>query len=238
MRARPSAAEAAKLVPWPKLLAAGVVLALWPAILLAVGGDGRWAGAWIFGAWFVVVCGTVVAWLYRHDPALLAERYRAPGTGGQSRADQWVVVGLGLGFVAWIVVPALDHRFAWLPGIPLAARAASVPLLAVAAFFLFRAFADNTFVSPLVRVQTERGQRVVSTGVYGIVRHPMYLGATSMFIGGPLLLGSWCGLGVWLLLAALIVYRIGLEEALLVKDLEGYEAYRQRVHYRLLPHVW
>ena len=202
-------------------------------------GDWRWVEGWLFGLWFVALCATCIAWLYRKDPALLAERYRSPGTGGQSRADEVIVYGLVLGFIAWIVVPPLDaRRFGWTPRLPTWVEAVGAVLLVGAAFFLFRSFSDNPFLSPLVRVQTERRQQVVSTGVYAVVRHPMYLGASLMFVGGPLLLGSTLGLLLGLGLVLLLMVRIVGEEKLLARELDGYESYRAKVRYRLVPHVW
>src|SRR5262249_5493970 len=184
---------------------------------------------WIFDLWFVVLCASCIAWLYHRDPALLAERYRRPGTGGQPRADTFIVYGLMVGFIAWIVVPPLDvRRFAWTSPLPLLLKAGGGMLLLGAAFFLFRSFTDNTFLSPLVRIQTERRQQVVSTGVYGFVRHPMYLGAILMLLGGPLLLGSAWGLLVGAVLVLLIIVRILGEEKLLARELEGYDAYRAK----------
>ena len=92
------------------------------------------------------------------------------------------------------------------------------------AFLFFRSFHDNTFVSPLVRVQSERKQRVISTGVYGVVRHPMYLGALLMFVGTPLLLASAIGFGVGVALTLLLAFRIVGEERLLADELEGWLA--------------
>ena len=138
-------------------------------------------------------------------PGAPGRRYRQPGTGGQSRADTLIVAGLFVGFIAWIALPPLDaRRFGWTPRLPLWLEAGGGVLLLGAAFLLLRSFTDNTFLSPLVRVQTERRQQVVSTGVYGFVRHPMYLGATLMFVGGPLLLGSAFGMLVGLALVLLI----------------------------------
>jgi protein-S-isoprenylcysteine O-methyltransferase Ste14 len=97
---------------------------------------------------------------------------------------------------------------------------------------------DNTFASQLVRIQTERGQHVINAGVYGFVRHPMYLGASLVFIGGALLLGSISGLLAGLAIVGLMVVRIFGEEKLLARDLEGYKEYLQKVRYRLVPHVW
>lgn len=226
-------------VSLPRLFATAAYLLAWPALQLWVSGDWGWTEAWLFGGWFVALSATAIVWLYRHDPALLAERYRKPGTGGQSPEDARIVYGLASGFLAWIVVPALDaRRFGWTPPLPAGVEGAGGCLLLVAAFFFLRSFTDNTFLSPLVRVQTERKQRVVSTGVYGFVRHPMYLGASLMFAGGPILLGSVWGLLVGLGLIALLMARIQGEEALLARELEGYEAYREKVRYRLLPGVW
>jgi protein-S-isoprenylcysteine O-methyltransferase Ste14 len=222
-----------------KLIATGAYLTFWPALILVLGGDRRWVEGWIFGLWFVAMCTTTIAWLYRKDPALLAERYRRPGSGGQSARDKIVVYLLALGFTAWIVFMPLDgRRFHWSPPLPLGAGIAGGALLLLAWLLLFRAFTDNTFLSPLVRIQEERHHQVVSTGVYGVVRHPMYLGAVLMFLGGPLLLGSLGGLAIAVALTLLLVARIRDEERLLARDLPGYDDYRRRVRFRLIPLVW
>ena len=202
-------------------------------------GDWRWREGWIFGGWFLAVCASTIAWLYRKDPALLAERYRKPGSGGQSRRDQIIVYLLVLGFIVWIVLMPLDaRRFGWTPRQPLAVEVIGGALLALSWLLLFRSFTDNTFLSPLARIQTERGHRVVSTGVYGLVRHPMYLGAILMFVGGPLVTGAASALAVGVALSLLLAVRIVEEEKMLAMALSGYDDYRRRVRYRLLPFVW
>ncbi|MCI0574035.1 MAG: isoprenylcysteine carboxylmethyltransferase family protein [Myxococcaceae bacterium] len=222
-----------------KLVATVAYLPVWPVLQLWLAGDWRWVEGWLFGLWFVALSATCITWLYRKDPALLAERYRKPGTGGEPRADTRLVYGMLVGFLVWIVLPPLDaRRFGWTARLPLWLEAFGGVLLLAAAFLLFRSFTDNPFLSPLVRIQTERKQQVVSTGVYAFVRHPMYLGASLMFIGGPLLLGSAWGVLVGLGLVLLVVLRIGIEENLLARELEGYEAYRDKVRYRLVPGVW
>jgi protein-S-isoprenylcysteine O-methyltransferase Ste14 len=221
-----------------RLVATGLYLLLWPALLLLIGGDWRWPQGWAFGTWFVAMSTHVIVWLYVKDPALLAERYRRPGTGGQSRRDLIIVYVLGLDFLAWYVLMPLDHRLHLSPPMPLTVNLWGGVVLAVAWFFFFRAFHDNSFVSPLVRIQSERKQTVVSTGVYGVVRHPMYLGALLMFFGAPLVTGGLTALVLALAMVAILVKRIGLEEALLVKELEGYEEYRRRVRWRLVPYLW
>jgi protein-S-isoprenylcysteine O-methyltransferase Ste14 len=222
-----------------KLILTTLSLVLWPALILFLAGDWRWPEGWIFGGWFLAMCFSTIAWLYRKDPALLAERYRRPGTGGQSRRDQIIVYLVMLGFIAWIVLMPLDARcFHWTPPLPLAVKVIGGALLAASWFFLFRSLTDNPFASALVRIQSERGHRVVSTGVYRLVRHPMYLGGLLMFVGGPLVTGAASALATALALSPLLVVRIIEEESLLAAELPGYDDYRGRVHYRLIPFVW
>jgi protein-S-isoprenylcysteine O-methyltransferase Ste14 len=222
-----------------RLAAAAVYIAAWPALLFVLAGDARWVEGWIFCAWFLGLCGTVVVWLYRKDPALLAERYRRPGSGNQKNWDQAAVYGLVAGFALWVVVMPLDaKRFGWTAPFPVAVKAAGGVLLLVSAFLFFRAYCDNTFLSPVVRIQTERQHRIVTTGVYGFVRHPMYLGGLLMFFGAPLLLGSVLGLVVAGMLGLLLAFRIVGEERMLTQELEGYRDYQRTVRYRLVPLLW
>ena len=222
-----------------RLLFTAVYLLFGPALMLLLAGDWRWPEGWIFGGWFVAVGASTIAWLYRNDPGLLAERYRMPGTGGQSRRDRIIVYLLAVGFIAWVVLMPLDaRRFHWTPRLPLAVELVGDALLVLSWLLLFRSFADNTFGSALVRVQTERGHRVVTTGVYGWVRHPMYLGATLMFVGGSLVTGAATALVVGLALSLLLAVRSLDEEELLTRELPGYDDYRRRVRYRLIPFVW
>lgn len=97
---------------------------------------------------------------------------------------------------------------------------------------------DNTYLSPLVRIQKERGQKLISTGVYGFVRHPLYLGAIIFFLGGPLVMGSMYGLIIGVLLSLSMILRTIGEEKMLVEELEGYVEYKKKVKYRLIPHIW
>ncbi len=213
------------------------VLAL-ATLLLWLSGDWRWVEVWIFGVWWVSLMAAIVLWLYYKDPALLAERLRIPGSAGESRADMAILIGLKVCFMASIIAPALDMRFGWTPRLPVWSEVCGGILLLGGSFFMLRALADNTYASQLIRIQAERGQHVIDTGVYGFVRHPMYLGATLMFLGGPLLLGSVCGLLATVATIGFLVLRILGEEKLLARDLEGYWAYCEKVRYRLIPHVW
>jgi protein-S-isoprenylcysteine O-methyltransferase Ste14 len=219
--------------------AAALSLLAWPALVLVLARDWRWLEGWLFAVWFVGLCTTVTVWLYRKDPALLAERFRRPGSGGQSVWDEVWVYAVVLAFAAWIVTMPLDaRRYAWTPPLSPWLKAVGGALLFASSFLLFRAFRDNTFLSPLVRIQSERNQHVVSTGVYAFVRHPMYLGAILMSVGAPLLLGSAVGLAIAGASTLLLVARIVGEERLLADKLDGYAQYQRRVRYRLFPFVW
>ncbi len=214
-------------------------LLLWPVLLALVGGTWRWPQAWIWSGWFITLCAVAIGWLYRKDPSLLEERFRKPGTGGQKAGDRFIVYGLGVGFLSWMILMPLDaKRYRWSPPFPLGLQLLGGVFLVAAAFFIFRAFTDNAFLSPLVRIQKERKQHVVSTGVYGFVRHPMYLGAVFLFWGTPLLLESLVGLAFSASLSILTVVRIVLEEKLLATELEGYQDYRKKVRFRLIPFLW
>lgn len=156
-----------------------------------------------------MLCYSTILYLYRKDPALLEERYKQPGTGNQEGWDRYVVYGLIAGFILWIGIMPLDaKRFGWSPAFPLPLTVLGGVGLAGSFFLFFRSFTDNTFLSPLVRVQADRKQQVITTGVYGFVRHPMYLGSVLMFIGAPLLLGSVYGVPVGLALTILLMGRI------------------------------
>jgi protein-S-isoprenylcysteine O-methyltransferase Ste14 len=222
-----------------KLVFSLVYVLIFPALLLVLSGDARWIEGWLFAAWYTALCFTTILYLYRRDPALLAERYKKPGTGNQKGWDVYVVAGLVVGFIAWIVLMPLDaRRFGWSPHVPLWVKVLGGGALLASSFLFFRSYADNTYLSALVRIQGERKQQVISTGVYGFVRHPMYLGGSLLFLGAPMLMGSLAGLGIGAAMVLLLAGRIVGEEKMLTEELEGYEDYRKKVRFRLLPLVW
>jgi protein-S-isoprenylcysteine O-methyltransferase Ste14 len=222
-----------------KVIFAFLYILIFPALILILSGDLFWPAGWIFSTWFIVLCFSTILYLYRKDPALLEERYKKPGTGNQEGWDRYVVYGIVIGFLLWITIMPLDaKRFGWSPAFPLWLNVLGMALLAGSFFLFFRSYTDNTFLSPLVRIQEERQQRVISTGVYGIVRHPLYLGGILMFTGTPLLLGSCFGFLAGLALAILLMARIRGEETMLARELDGYREYMQKVRYRLVPFLW
>ena len=222
-----------------RLFLTALYILIFPILILLLSGDWLWLEGWIFYAWFIILCATTIIYLYQRNPGLLAERYKKPGTANQKGWDKYVVFGLVLGFLLWIVIMPLDaKRFGWSADFPLWVMILGGIGLVISYFLFFRAYTDNSFLSPLVRIQTERKHQVVSTGVYGFVRHPMYLGGLLLFIGTPMLLGSLYGIIIGILLSFLIAGRITGEEKMLVNELEGYAEYRNKVKYRLIPFIW
>ena len=190
-----------------------------------------WEG-WLFLAvLFLPMLGALV-YLFRRDPALLERRMR---TREQETQQRWII---GLSMIAFLfayVLPGLDYRFGW-SHVPvwLVWVAAVIVLLGYGLFFLV--MRENSYASRVVEVNT--GQKVIDTGPYAIVRHPMYVAALLMFLAGPLALGSYWALIPSLLTIWVFVARILNEEMVLVRDLPGYPAYMQRVRFRLVPGVW
>jgi protein-S-isoprenylcysteine O-methyltransferase Ste14 len=222
-----------------KLVFTIIYLLIFPAFLLFLSGDWDWIEGWIFSSWFITMCVSVIFYLYRNDPALLTERYKQPGDANQKGWDKYVVYGLFIGFISWIIIMPLDaKRFGWSPSFPIYLKVLGVTGLLLSCVFFYRSYADNTFLSPLVRIQKERKQQVISTGVYGFVRHPMYLGGILMFIGTPLLLGSVFGVALGLILIFLLAFRVLGEEKMMLEELDGYEDYKRKVRYRFIPFIW
>ena len=222
-----------------KIIYAAITILIFPVLILTLSGDWLWLEGWIFSIWFVALCITSYMYLYIKDPALLMERYQSPGTSNQKIWDKYIVYGIMIGFTALFVITPLDaRRFGWTLYFPLWLKVVGGIELIFSFFFMFRSFTDNTFLSPLVRIQSDRKQQVITTGVYGFVRHPMYLGAIFLFPGAPMLMGSKYGILIGVAMILLLAGRIIGEEKVLVIELEGYEHYRKKVKYRLFPFIW
>jgi protein-S-isoprenylcysteine O-methyltransferase Ste14 len=174
-----------------------------------------------------------------YDPALLAERSRFRFAEDQKRWDRYVLIMIYVLMFAWFIIMPLDaKRFGWSPSFPAWLKVLGGLLLIPSLYLIFQSTAENTFASTMVRIQKERKQVVISTGVYGFVRHPMYLGAVLMMFGAPLLLGSIWGLVIAGMGLLVLLLRIVSEENMLMNELEGYSEYMKRVRYRLIPSIW
>ena len=208
------------------------------ALLFLSAGTLAWPAAWIYLALTAIVSIGGGLWLARHDPALLAERLKPMIQRDQKPWDKlFMTIMLAL-WVGWIVLMGLDAgRFHW-SRVPLIMQIVGVGLIGVGSYLVWLTFRENSYAAPVVKIQKERGHRVVTTGPYAYVRHPMYAGALGFMLGAPLLLGSWWGLAGGLVLVLAMGFRAVLEERALHAELEGYTDYAARVRYRLVPYLW
>lgn len=194
---------------------------------------GRFDDPWLWGYAGVWLATSLYAMLSIDDD-LAEERFSPPERGADGR---WLAAAQIVS-LAHLIVAALDNRFGLGPPVPPALRAAALAGMATAFFLVFRAMRENHFFSSVVRIQSERGHRVVMSGPYAIVRHPGYAG---MIAGVPLsglALGSWASAAVALIYSMLMLRRVTFEDRFLRQSLEGYGDYVVRVRYRLLPGIW
>ena len=200
-------------------------------LFLPAGTLDYWNG-WLFiGLLFIpmLILGTV---LLIKSPELLEKRLRDKETESEQKQ---VIVGSLIMFIGGFVVSALDYRFGW-SDLPIAVIVMAAVLLLVSYGLYAEVMRENVYLSRTVEIQ--ENQKVVDTGLYGIVRHPMYFVTTLLFLSIPLVLGSLVGLIVFLIYPILMVKRIKNEEEVLEKGLAGYKEYKEKVKYRLIPFIW
>ena len=208
-----------------------VALLFWPA------GTFDWWGGWAFIAQLMIGGVAVCAWLYIADPGLLRERLSGGFEKNQVFWDKVLMGFVYIAFLGWLVLMAFDRRwgFSHMPRSWNYVGFALSSLFFVINVMVFRA---NSFAAPVVKIQSERNQKVATTGPYRFVRHPMYAGGLFYFVGIPLMMGSWIGLALVPVFIVLLMIRIPIEERMLRKDLAGYDDYAARVRYRLVPGIW
>jgi protein-S-isoprenylcysteine O-methyltransferase Ste14 len=210
------------------------LIALTALVFLPAGTLDYWQG-WEFAAVFVGSTVGLTVYLARHDPKLLERRLSA-GPQAEREPTQRIIMLLAmLGFAALPVFSALDWRFHWSP-VPWWVSLAGDALIALGYLGILFVFRENSFGASTIQVV--EGQKVISTGPYSVVRHPMYASALVMLAGIPLALGSWWGLFAILPMVPVLIWRLLDEEMLLREELPGYTAYSRQVHYRLVPFVW
>ena len=193
-----------------------------------------WQG-WAYVAAWVICSGAYTVYVARHDPALLKRRTQAGISHEKEPAQKIIIFFLFIPFIALAVLPPLDFRFRW-SSMPWYGAAFGDILIVVSFYIFYLVSKVNTYAAANIRV--EEGQKVVSHGMYGFVRHPMYLGALFLLVGTPLALGSWWSLLLIPLFVPILYFRIANEEKVLARDLPGYTEYTRKVRYRLIPGVF
>ena len=212
-----------------------IALLAFGVLLFVPAGTLHYWQAWVFLAVFTIASLYSAVYLFRKNPAVVERRMRA-GPKAETRPVQKVVTSaISIVFIALLVFSALDHRFGWSP-VPPAISLTGDALVAIGLGIVIVTVNQNSYAAANIAV--EETQTVTSTGLYGIVRHPMYMGGLIMFAGIPLALDSCWGLAVLVPVVIAVVVRIADEEKLLNQELAGYREYASKVHHRLVPYVW
>lgn len=211
-------------------------LALAMGLLLFVSaGTVNYRQAWIYLAIFFGAAALTTVYLMRTDPALLHRRLKGGPTAETRPAEKVIMLATSAGFVALLVVPALDHRYGW-SAVPIYGIALGDTLVAIGFYLIFLVYKENSFTSATIEVSVD--QKVISTGPYAVVRHPMYASALLYLVGTPVALGSFWGLIPLASMVPFLIWRLFDEERLLSERLPGYVEYQRKVRHRLLPGIW
>ena len=204
-------------------------------LLFVPAGTLRYWHAWAYLGVFFGASLITALYLLKHDPALLERRLSAGPVAETRRSQKLIMIGASASFIALLVVPALDYRFGW-SRVPLPLVVIGDLLVAIGFAFILRVYRENSFTSATIEVV--KGQKVISTGPYGIVRHPMYASAFLYLIATPLALGSYWGLLSIVGMLPFLIWRLLDEERLLAAELAGYTEYQKKVRFRLMPGIW
>lgn len=216
------------------LVSATLGLVAFGLLLFLPAGTFHYWQAWVFLAVFALSTWIPSVYLMRTNPAALERRMRGPLA--ETRTLQRILIAvIFVCFPAMFVVSALDHRFGW-SSVPAAVSLVGDVLVASGLILDMVVIIQNSYAA--VNVVVESGQRLVSSGLYGLVRHPMYTGNVILMLGVPLALGSYWGLVFVIPGLIVLILRIRDEEDLLAHELSGYREYTQQVRYRLVPYVW
>jgi protein-S-isoprenylcysteine O-methyltransferase Ste14 len=211
------------------------IVAVMAALLFGAAGTLDYWQAWTFLAVYVASSIAITIYLLKKDPKLLERRMRG-GPLAEKRTSQKIIMSVtSLGFIGLILVPALDHRFGW-SQMPPSVALAGDGLMALGWLAISFVFRENSFTAATIELAPD--QRVISTGPYALVRHPMYASALVMLVGIPIALGSWWGALVVVAIMPALIWRLMDEEKFLAGNLPGYVAYQEKVRCRLIPRVW
>jgi len=204
-------------------------------LLFVSAGTVRYFEAWAYLVVFFGASILITLYLGKNDPELLKRRLSAGPTAEHERTQKIIMLFASLGFIALLIVPALDYRFGW-SRVPLSVVVIGDMLVAAGFYIIYLVYKENTFTSATIEVAED--QKVISTGPYAIVRHPMYGGGALLLLGMPLALGSYWGLLALVATMPFLLWRLFDEEKFLSKNLRGYVAYKTKVRSRLIPRIF
>jgi protein-S-isoprenylcysteine O-methyltransferase Ste14 len=204
-------------------------------LLFISAGTVQYWQAWIYLFAFMAPSTLITFYFLKRDPSLIERRLKSGPSAEKEKSQKIIQTFASLSFVLLMVVPALDHRFHW-SDVPLPLVILSDIFVVLGFLEVFFVFKENSYTS--ATIETSDGQTVISTGPYRVIRHPMYAGALLMLLFTPPALGSYWGLPAFLPIFLVVVARLLDEEKFLSTNLPGYEEYRRKTRYRLIPGVW
>jgi len=204
-------------------------------LLFVPAGTVNYRQAWWYLSIFTGASALTTLYLARRDPALLERRMHGGPTAEKRPIQKFIMLCTSIGFIALLVVPGLDRRFGW-SAVPQSGVVAGDAFVVIGFCLIFLVYRENTFTSATIEVA--ENQKVISTGPYAIVRHPMYAGGFLYLLGTPLALGSYWGLVPLVAMIPFLLLRLFDEERFLASNLPGYAEYRERVRHRLVPLLW
>ena len=221
-----------KVKAWLGLIFLAIAMGL---LLFVPAGTTRYWQAWAYLAVFFGASLLTTLYLMKKDAALLKRRLRGGPTAEREKMQRVIMFFASVGFIAILIVPALDHRFGW-SAVPSYTVIVGDFLVGIGFYAIFLVYKENTFTSATIEVA--QGQEVISTGPYALVRHPMYTGGLLYLTGMPLALGSFWGFLALVGMVPFLLWRLFDEERFLSKHLRGYTDYRGKVPWRLIPGVF
>jgi protein-S-isoprenylcysteine O-methyltransferase Ste14 len=217
-----------------KLVGSRLIMGI-PALLLILflpAGTFAFWEAWIYLAIVLIPMSVVMLYFLKKTPEFLVRRMKLK----EKEGEQKIIVKLAfIPFLLAFILPGLDKRLGW-SNVPISMIVVAEVLVGIGYIFVVLVFKENEFASRVIEVV--KGQKVIQSGPYRFVRHPMYLGATLMYIASPLALGSYWAMIPALFIIPIFIARIINEEKVLTKELEGYSEYKQKTRYRLIPGIW
>ena len=217
---------------WLALAVLAVVMGL---LLFVPAGTVHYWQAWAYLLIFTGASILITLYFMRKDPALLERRMSGGPTAEKQPTQKVIMLCTSIGFIALLVVPGFDHRFGW-STVPLGGVVAGDVLVAIGFYLIFLVYRENTFTSATIEIA--ENHKVISTGPYAIVRHPMYASGSLYLLGTPLALDSYWGFVPVAAMMPFLIWRLYDEERFLARNLPGYTEYQKRVRHRLVPFVW
>jgi protein-S-isoprenylcysteine O-methyltransferase Ste14 len=216
-------------------LALAVLAVVMGFLLLVPAGTIHYWQAWVYLAIFTAASVLTTLYLIRKDRALLERRLSSGPMAEKRPAQKFIMLCTSVGFIALLVVSAFDHRFGW-SAVPLGGVVTADVLVAIGFYLISLVYRENTFTSATIEIA--ENHKVISTGPYSIVRHPMYASASLYLLGTSLALGSYWGLVPIAVMMPFLIWRLLDEERFLARNLPGYTEYQKQVRHRLVPFLW